>query len=175
MSDTQGTDGVESSSQKLPSSATGNGSSREEWPGVEATSDLENLAAPASWPASGKWNEKLKPTGHTNDRAIVLNGCVCGLFLNIVLGYVTLVLQRQGLPVYGPAVVAITVGLGLLLLILKPWSRRTQLLIVSCLGGMILGFCAIWLLIRPLLPTADAPVRSTPTSSISVPPEFETV
>jgi hypothetical protein len=133
----------------------------------DSSTPFDTNVAATSWPSTEETSERTpQPINANPERATMLNGCFLGLILNVVLGYMALALMRQGVPVYGPALVAMTLGAGLLLLVVKPWPRRTQLFIGSCLGGLLLGFCAIWLLIRPLA-TATVVETSPPTPATS--------
>jgi hypothetical protein len=117
----------------------------------EAATLPPGVELPESWqkPAKNVWRDDAD-TATGFERSTLFNGCLLGLASNVLLGYFVLMLQRAGLNVYGPGLVAMVVGGGALALALGNWSRRSQTFWSAVLGGLIIGFALIWLAIRPL-------------------------
>lgn len=83
--------------------------------------------------------------------SVLAGGCLGGILGNAALGFVLLGLQRAGVVLYGPGVLAIVVALVALALLAGSWPRRVWLAAGGFLLGLIVSFGVLFLFVRPAL------------------------
>lgn len=105
--------------------------------------------------------------------SVLAGGCLGGILGNAVLGFVLLGLQRAGVALYGPGVLAIVVALVALALLAGSWPRRVWLAAAGFLLGLIFSFGILFLFVRPALdavkdgrlPASASPQDEAPPAS----------
>lgn len=103
--------------------------------------------------------------------SVVAGGCLCGMAGNVVLGFALLALQRAGVALYGPGVLAILVALVVLALLIGTWPRRVWLAAGGFLLGLVLCFGALFLFVRPALdPVSSGSASATIPQGDARPP-----
>lgn len=93
--------------------------------------------------------------------SVVAAGCLGGMVGNAALGLVLLGVQRAGVTLYGPGVLAVVVALIVLGLLAGSWPRRVWLSAGGFLVGLVLSFGVLLLFVRPALDAATG-TRAAP-------------
>lgn len=103
--------------------------------------------------------------------SVVAGGCLGGMAGNVALGFVLLALQRAGIALYGPGVLAVVVALVVLALLVGTWPRRVWLAAGGFLLGLVLCFGALFLFVRPALdPASERSIPATTSPGGAPPP-----
>ena len=105
--------------------------------------------------------------------SVVAGGFLGGMAGNVVLGFALLALQRAGISLYGPGVLAVVVALVALALLVGSWPRRVWLGAGGFLLGLMLCFGALFLFVRPALDPDSARSIPATTSPGGAPPPAE--